>query len=171
MDIFHKIKKLLWWKKSLKKKLHRAPPPPSSDPSESTRHTVRLGCTLSQEKDQPPSSSSIRHENIFQRSNPETSQGKLTYQIVIERVVKRFLLYYQDSHQSLEDNKETFEFREIKQDISSIRYEISHEVDLLDETCSALIHTMKIFYQNLNDQFPIEQIKSQLDQMEKSEQF
>ena len=131
--------------------------PDQTNPSVITSETIRLGRTDSQNKRHSMSASSFRNEHIFHRHKPQSPGGKLTYQIVIERIVKRFLLYYQNTHQGLEEKEGAFEFKEIKQDISSLRFELSHQVDQMEDLCSELVQTMKIFNGNLNDQFPYQE--------------
>lgn len=112
--------------------------------------------------------SSFHNEHIFHRHNPHSPEGKLTYQIVIERIVKRFLLYYQNTHQGLAEKKEAFEFKEIKQDISSLRFELSHEVDQMDDLCTEVVQTMKVFNENLNEEFPYQDVKLEMIVKKKS---
>lgn len=146
-----------------KKRLLKNRPRETFAKNESTKgmknETIRLGRTSIQLNDQAVRPSSFHNENIFHRRKTRQSiGGVLTYQIVIERIVKRFLLYYENARQGLED-KEAFEFKEVKQDISSLRFEISHDADQIDALCSELIHTMKIFNESLNDQFPYQEIQ------------
>jgi hypothetical protein len=103
-----------------------------------------------------------RKVSMRERSSIVFSE-KLTYKIVIERMVKRFLLYYKNSHHGLDQTKEGLEFREIKNDISSFRLEVSYQIDQLDETSTSLIESMNKFHENLKDHFDFEQIKQHLD--------
>jgi hypothetical protein len=91
------------------------------------------------------------------------SNEKLTYKIVIERIVKRFLLYYKNIHCSFDQTKEGSQLREIKNDISSFRFEIAFQIDQLDESSHTIVQSMNQFNEHLNEQFDIEQIKQQLD--------
>jgi hypothetical protein len=161
----HRIKQLLSWKKSHDKK-HSKLAKDNLQPEHSIR--IGLGRTQNSLKSKTFTSISTANEKILNQQPKDSSSSTLTYQIVIERVVKRFLLYYQNNHHGSDELKDSFEFKEIKQDISSFRFELSHEIDRLDETCNSLVHTMNIFKQHLHDTFPIEQIKSRLERDVKS---
>jgi hypothetical protein len=104
----------------------------------------------------------IRKVSMRKRSSNVFSE-KLTYKIVIERMVKRFLLYYKNSRHGLDQTKEGLEFREIKNDISSFRLEVSYQIDEIDETSTSLIESMNKFHGNLKEHFDFEQIKHHLD--------
>lgn len=84
---------------------------------------------------------------------------QLTYKIVIERIVKRFLLYYKNKHIGLEDTNEGLEFKEFKNDISSLRFELLNEVDMLDDMGVSLLESMKKLHDDVNFNFDIEQMK------------
>lgn len=106
-----------------------------------------------------------RNRTLRQRRS--TDIKRLTYPTVVDRIVKRFLLYYQSTHQGLDEIKDGFEFREVKQDISSLRYEICHELDVLETIYGSIKHSMAVFNANLNDEFPIEKIKNDLQTAKK----
>lgn len=162
MKFLHQIKAIIFSKKSVDKKPHQ-----THREQHVPEHSIRLDIGRGQNRTikQTPNGN---HKNILTDHNDDQSNDKLTYQVVIERIVKRFLLYYQSTHQGLEEIKDGFEFKEIKQDISSFRFEMSHEIDVLDEMCTSLIHTMTIFDQNLQNTFPISDMKSQLADTEAS---
>ena len=162
MKFLHQIKEIILWKKSVCKKPHQ----PHKE-QHVPEHSIRLDIGRGQNRaiKQTPNGN---QKNILTHHSDDQSNDKLTYQVVIERIVKRFLLYYQSTHQGLEEIKDGFEFKEIKQDISSFRFEMSHEIDILEEMCTSLVHTMKIFDQTLQDTFPISDMKSQLDATETS---
>jgi len=108
-------------------------------------------------------SDGFKNEKIFNRKRSFLPNETLTYKIVIERIVKRFLLYYKDSHIGLDEVKNNFEFREIKNDIGSFRFEVSYEIDGLDEMRTSLVESMNKFNENLKEYFDFEQIKHHLD--------
>jgi hypothetical protein len=93
---------------------------------------------------------------------------KLTYKIVIERIVKRFLLYYKDTHIGLDEVKDAFEFKEVKQDIQSLRFELSNQLDGLDEMGTSIIQSMAKLNDTFDEHFDLELIKefnSKLEQI------
>jgi hypothetical protein len=108
-------------------------------------------------------SDGFKNEKIFNRKRSFLPHETLTYKIVIERIVKRFLLYYKDSHIGLNEVKDNFEFREIKNDIGSFRFEVSYEIDVLNEMLTSLVESMNKFNENLKEYFDFEQIKNHLD--------
>ncbi|CAF1399284.1 unnamed protein product, partial [Didymodactylos carnosus] len=65
----------------------------------------------------------------IKRKQSYLSNEKLTYKIVIERIVKRFLLHYKNNS---EDDKQDNDFRDFKNDISSLRFELLNQIDYLD---------------------------------------
>ncbi|CAF4051612.1 unnamed protein product [Adineta steineri] len=109
---------------------------------------------------------SILHDNfendrIFHHSrNQMMHEEKLTYKIVTERIVKRFLLYYKNKHNAMDEVNDGMEFKEFKNDISSLRFELFNEVDVLDEMRLSLIQSMKKLNDDLQGHFDIEQIKN-----------
>ena len=105
----------------------------------------------------------FRNEKMFNRAATRGSDENLTYKIVIERMVKRFLLYYQSNHSGLDEIKDGFEFKEIKNDISSFRFELSHELDVLEDMQTSLTRSMESFNGNLESHFDLTQIKSQFN--------
>lgn len=86
--------------------------------------------------------------------------GKLTYKIVIERIVKRFLLYYTNRHDSTKSKE--LEFRAVKNDIASFRFEVSYLIDRLDETNTSLIQSTDQFNKDLKKCFDFDKIKQHL---------
>ena len=103
-------------------------------------------------------------EKVFNRKRSfAINNEKLTYKVVIERIVKRFLLYYKNSHIGLEDEKDKSEFREVKNDIASFRFEVSYQIDILEETTSTILQSMNKFDENLNGYFDVEQMKQHLN--------
>ncbi|CAF1047029.1 unnamed protein product [Rotaria sp. Silwood1] len=110
----------------------------------------------------------FKNEKIFKRKRSYVSNDNLTYKIVIERIVKRFLLYYKSNRTGLEQFKDGFEYRDIKNDISSFSFELFYEMDTLDETYVALAESMKKFNKNLNEHFDFEKIKHQLNKQKSS---
>lgn len=107
-------------------------------------------------------SNDFKSRKILDRKRSSNSNEKLTYKIVIERIVKRFLLYYKDRHGS-DEKKTGFEFREIKNDLGSFHLEVFHEIDGLDEMRTSLVQSMNKFNDNLKEHFDFEQIKQHLD--------
>ncbi|CAF0906842.1 unnamed protein product [Rotaria sordida] len=110
----------------------------------------------------------FRNEKIFKRKRSFISNENLTYKIVIERIVKRFLLYYKNNHVDVEQFKEGFEYREIKNDISSFTFELFYKIDTLDDTYTGLVQSMNKFNKNLKEYFDFEQIKHQLHRQKNS---
>ncbi|CAF1211680.1 unnamed protein product [Adineta ricciae] len=104
----------------------------------------------------------FKNEGIFNRQRSYVIHEKLTYKIVIERIVKRFLLHYKNKHIGIDETNDGIEFKQFKNDISSLRFELFNEVDILDEIRQSLIQSMKKLDDDLNKQFDIEQMKYQL---------
>jgi hypothetical protein len=105
----------------------------------------------------------LKKERKTNRRRTIFTNEKLTYKIVIERIIKRFLLYYKDSHIGLDEVKDGFEFKEIKQDISSFRFEVLNQIDGLDAMRSTVIQSMEKLSKNFNECFDLEQIKCHLN--------
>jgi excinuclease UvrABC helicase subunit UvrB len=82
---------------------------------------------------------------------------------VIERIVKRFLLYYKNKHIGIDETNEGLEIRDIKNDVSSLRFELFNEVDNVDEMRTTITQLMKKLSDDLEEHFDIEQIKSYLN--------
>jgi hypothetical protein len=108
-------------------------------------------------------SDGFKNETIFKRKRSHVSSESLTYKIVIERVVKRFLLYYKDPRIVLNDAKNISEINEIRNDVSSFRFEISNGIDEIDEMRASLKQSMSKFNENLNDCFDLKQIQQHLN--------
>ncbi|CAF1407181.1 unnamed protein product [Adineta steineri] len=103
----------------------------------------------------------FKNKGIFDHSrNQMADEEKLTYKIVTERIVKRFLLYYKNKHNAMDEINDGMEFKEFKNDISSLRFELFNEVDVLDEMRLSLIQSMKKLNDDLQGHFDIEQIKN-----------
>ena len=114
------------------------------------------------------SSSGTQHDKskikqIFERQRSQVMHEKLTYKIVIERIVKRFLLYYKNKHTGMDDTKDGLEFKEFKNDISSLRFELLNEINGIDEVRQSLIQLMKKSTDDLQTYFDFEQIKIHLN--------
>lgn len=107
----------------------------------------------------------FRRENIFNRQRSYVVHEQLTYRIVIERIVKRFLLYYKNKHIGLDETNDRMEIMQLKNDISSLGFELFHEMDDLNEMRTTLTQQMKTLDDNLREQFDIEQMKQQLHEM------
>jgi hypothetical protein len=107
-------------------------------------------------------SDTFKNEKIFNRRRSFIPNDKLTYKIVIERVVKRFLLYYKDSRIGSDDSKIAMQTKEIKNDLSAFRFELSHDIDALDELRTSTVQSMTKFNENLHEHFDFEQIKRQV---------
>ncbi len=105
----------------------------------------------------------FKNERIFDRQRSYVIHEKLTYKIVIERIVKRFLLYYKNKHIGMDESKDGLEFKEFKNDVSSLRFELFNEIDVLDEMHMSLIKLMKKLNNDLQTHFDIEQIKYHLN--------
>jgi hypothetical protein len=105
----------------------------------------------------------FKNEGIFNRQRSYVMHEKLTYKIVIERIVKRFLLYYKNKHIGTDETNEGLEIRDIKNDVSSLRFELFNEVDNVDEMRTTITQLMKKLSDDLEEHFDIEQIKSYLN--------
>ncbi|UJR22097.1 hypothetical protein I4U23_025163 [Adineta vaga] len=105
----------------------------------------------------------FKHEGIFNRQRSYVIHEKLTYKIVIERIVKRFLLYYKNKHIGIDETNDGIEFKQFKNDISSLRFELFNEVNILDEMRQTLMQSMKKLDDNLHTHFDIEHMRHQLN--------
>jgi hypothetical protein len=105
----------------------------------------------------------FKHEKIFARQRSYVIPEQLTYKIVIERIVKRFLLYYKNKNTRINEINDGLEFKEFKNDISSLRFELLNEIDIVDEMRLSLIKLMKKFNNDLQTNFDFEQIKYHLN--------
>jgi hypothetical protein len=104
----------------------------------------------------------FKNERIFDRQRSYVIHEKLTYKIVIERIVKRFLLYYKNKHTGIDETNDGLEFKEFKNDISSLRFELFNEIDIVDEMRLSLIQLMKKLNDDFQTHFDLEQIKTHL---------
>lgn len=118
----------------------------------------RIINTVNNQSRRSSASSVTNEKNPGRKRSSVLLNGKLTYKIVIERIVKRFLLYYSNRH-GLTNSKEQLQFREVKNDIASFRFEVSYQVDQLDELADALAQSMDQFNGDLKKSFDIEHIK------------
>jgi len=110
----------------------------------------------------------FKNERIFARQRSYVHHEKLTYKIVIERIVKRFLLYYKNKHMANDENNDGLEFKEFKNDVSSLRFELLNEIDILDEMKMTTVQLMKKLQVDLDKHFNIEQIKFYLSNQKNS---
>lgn len=101
----------------------------------------------------------FKNERIFDRQRSYVIHEKLTYKIVIERIVKRFLLYYKNKHTGMDETNDGIVFKEFKNDISSLRFELFNEIDVLDEMHLSLIQLTGKLNDDLQTNFDMEQIK------------
>jgi hypothetical protein len=104
----------------------------------------------------------FKNEKIFNRQRSYVIHEKLTYKIVIERIVKRFLLYYKNKHIGMDETNDGMELKEFKNDISSLRFELFNEVDILDEMRISIMQSMNKLNEDLQEHFDIEQLKHYL---------
>jgi hypothetical protein len=105
----------------------------------------------------------FRNEGIFDRNQSFVFNETLTYKIVIERIVKRFLLYYKNKHTGLKENNDGLEIKEFKNDISSLRFELLNEMDMLDDVRTSLLDTMSKLNDSVHMNFDVERIKTYLN--------
>jgi len=105
----------------------------------------------------------FKNEKIFDRQRSYVIHEKLTYKIVIERMVKRFLLYYKNKHIGIDETNDGSAFKEFKNDVSSLRFELFNEIDIVDEMRISFIQLMKKLNDNLQTHFDIEQIKCHIN--------
>jgi hypothetical protein len=105
----------------------------------------------------------FKNQKIFDRQRSYVVHENLTYRIVVERIVKRFLLYYKNKHIGIDETNDGLEFKELKNDISSLRFELLNEIDTFDEMRVSLIQLMTKFHEDLETHFDIKQIKYYLN--------
>ncbi|CAF1402153.1 unnamed protein product [Rotaria sp. Silwood1] len=105
----------------------------------------------------------FKNERIFDRQRSYVIHETLTYKIVIERIIRRFLLYYKNKHIGMNETNDGLVVREVKNDVSSLRFELLNEVDMLDEMRSSIAEPMKKFNDNLRKNFDFEAIKQYLN--------
>ena len=105
----------------------------------------------------------FKRENIFDRQRSYVIHENLTYKIVIERIVKRFLLYYKNKHIGVCEINDRMEIMQLTNDISSLGFELFHEVDDLNEIRVSLIQSMTMLDDSLREQFDIELMKQELN--------
>ncbi|CAF2182186.1 unnamed protein product [Rotaria magnacalcarata] len=104
----------------------------------------------------------FKNEKIFQRKRSYVANDSLTYKIVIERVVKRFLLYYKNSRIGLDEGQDALQLKEMKHDVASFSFELFHEIEGLVELKDTIKNSMNKLNKNLKDTFNLEQIKLHL---------
>ncbi|CAF1031114.1 unnamed protein product [Rotaria sordida] len=109
----------------------------------------------------------FKHERIFDRQRSYVVHETLTYKIVIERIVRRFLLYYKNKHISDNEANDGIVIKELKNDVSSLRFELLNEADILDEMHLSSIEPMKKFNNDLQTYFDFEKIKQYLNNQKK----
>ena len=88
---------------------------------------------------------------------------KLTYKMVIERIVRRFLLQYKNKCTGMNEENDSPELKELKKDVSSFRFELLNEVDRLDDTLLPIKESIEKFSSDLRGHFDLEEIKLHLD--------
>ena len=104
----------------------------------------------------------FRNRGIFDRADGIVFNETLTYKIVIERIVKRFLLYYKNKHTSLKENSDGTEVKELKNDISSLRFELLNELEMLDDARVSFFDNMAKLNDDLKVNFDLERVKEYL---------
>lgn len=157
LNLFHRLKQTIFLKKSSCKEENQN----SGKITEDNPLHMNIGRIINIVNNQSKrtSMSSVTNEkNPNRKRSSLLLNGKLTYKIVIQRMVKRFLLYYSNRH-GLTNSKEELEFREVKNDIASFRFEVSYQVDQLDEITSSLGQSIDQFNGDLKKSFDFEQIK------------
>lgn len=107
--------------------------------------------------------SDFNNEKIFQRKLSHVSKENLTYKTVIERIIKRFLVYYKNIRIDDKDAKDKFELKEIKHDLSALSFELFHELEDVAEVQHQLTETMTGFNKKLKDSIDIEQLKQHVN--------
>jgi len=125
------------------------------------RYSIHLN--LTRDINHNTESDGFKNQTIFKRKRSHVSSESLTYKIVIERVIKRFLLYYKDPRINLNDAKNISELKEIRNDVSSFRSEISNGIDEIDDMRVSLIQSMSKFNEKLNGCFDLKQIQQHLN--------
>jgi hypothetical protein len=102
-------------------------------------------------------------KSIFNRKQSFSADKKLTYKLVMERVIKRFLLYYKDPRLGISETKDALEIKEIRNDVSALHFEISNDVDDFDEMSTSMQQSMKELNEKLNTCFDLKEIKQYLN--------
>ncbi len=157
VNIFHRIKRMILSTKSSSKDEKKI----LKEKNEDNSLHINMGRIVNNVNNPNIKSGVLKNPN--RKRSTIIFNDKLTYKIVIERIVKRFLLYYKNNRHGLDKTKDGLEFREIKNDISSFRFEVSYQIDQIDETTTSLIESMNKFHGNLNKHFDFKQIKHHLD--------
>ncbi|CAF0736439.1 unnamed protein product [Adineta ricciae] len=103
------------------------------------------------------------HQGIFNRQQSFNSNKKLTYKLVIERVVKRFLLYYKDPRVGLSSTTHALEFKELRNDISALHLELINDIDEYDDVYMSMEESMSQLNETLNEHFDLREMKQYLD--------
>ena len=106
----------------------------------------------------------FRNEGIFDRRRSIVPSETLTYKIVIERIVKRFLLYYKNKNTGLKENNDGLQVKELKNDISSLRFELLNEADMVDDARVTLFDNIVKLNDDFRSKFDLERIKHYLTQ-------
>ena len=104
----------------------------------------------------------FKNAKIFKRKLSYTPNDNLTYKRVIERIVKRFLLHYQNSHYDLNEKNAGDQHKQIKNDLSSLSFELFYEIDELSDMRASLAQPMEKLNENLKKIFDFDQIKRHL---------
>ena len=107
----------------------------------------------------------FKNEGIFDRKQSLAFNEPLTYRIVIERIIKRFLLYYKNKHTNSDENNDGLEFKEFKNDISSLRFELLNELDMLDEMRTTLLDNASKLNEDFQNNFETEKIKNYINKL------
>jgi transient receptor potential cation channel subfamily C member 6 len=104
----------------------------------------------------------FKNEGIFDRRHDFVLNETLTYKIVIERIVKRFLLYYKNKNTGLKESSDGLQVKELKNDISSLRFELLNEVTMVDDARVMLFDNMVKLNEDFQSKFDLERIKHYL---------
>lgn len=104
------------------------------------------------------------HQGIFNRKESLNSNKKLTYKLVIERVVKRFLLYYRDPRIGLSSTTSyALELKELRNDVSALHLELINDIDEYDDVYIHMEESMNQLNDTLGEYFDLPEIKQYLD--------
>lgn len=101
----------------------------------------------------------FNNKGIFNRKQSLHTNKQLTYKTVIERVIKRFLLYYKDPRMGLVETKDALQIKEIRNDISALHFELSDDIDGCDELTSTMQRSVKGLNSTFSTYFDLEAIK------------
>ena len=109
----------------------------------------------------------FKNEGIFNRKRSSASNETLTYKVVMKRIVRRFLVYYKHKSSGSTEKNDGLEIREFKNDVSSLKFELLNEIEMLDRMRNNMFDNMTKLNENLRLNYDFERIQQYLDCLEK----